>query len=39
MKFKTKNEYDKAAGRQKLTEILVCLQTSSKKKFAMRTKL
>ena len=34
-KYKTKDEYDKAVGRQKFTEILVCLQTLSKRKFAL----
>ena len=35
MKFKTKDKYDKAAGRQKLTEILGWLQTLSKRKLAL----
>ena len=35
MKFKIKDEYNKAAERQKLTEILVSLQTLSKRKIRL----
>ena len=37
MKSKIKDEYDKAAGRQKLTEIWFVKKTLSKKKFASQT--
>ena len=37
MNYKTKDECDKAAGRQKLTEIWFDQLTLNKRKFALRT--